>query len=1130
MSQDSQHPRAQWCDMTGIEIRDQVEGLVHDARVRRLVELGTASLTDPSITAAIDELEAGSRYERALALWTCYGSQDGKRVLRRCVDESATIRKLAVSLVPLACDDAQALSALDVVPPRLHLHLIQRLRRANRQEPIDCHLLRLRERGDRRVESVMAYGSPDVVGQLAGALGDHPARAAWKRLARMHPLFTADRLARDIDDGEGSGEWLADVADVVIPLVAEHHPDRALTLVNALHHIIPLARINLMRLSERLPREVTDLVLASNEVAATALSNRTRMLDGERIVQLMRRYPIAVGPNYWQWLGRLPAHDRELVFLAIDQSPELPNVLWFSILAKLPRQARARAVERALAGQGPIAKVISENELAPLFGFDQATARLSGDFHHPDVSIRDAAYTALINVAKIEPEHLNEILLMLEGGQFDQGGVKASMLRALRSLPPAVWSHRHLPRVGELIRWTLDSADFSHHEFSVIVEVLTRLAVVDSDWTRTWLTTLFRERSTFFSVRYNKPQPRTLRRILAEALDPLAADWEARDQVELMLSLSSLLGDELQAAPTLVASLLRLIEHRRVHSQVDQSIRTLMRQLPSALSDLLPRLLADNPARYRIWAIASWMNHRRQDLLTPFLSAPFLDGPFGEPKSRYPMPFTTGFAHWTANQQTIYAAMISEMTGSPAGDQPAAMFAIERFPHLAWTTPDRLITLAETDHDGEAVRIAALIRLGRLDGAEGLPALIDALGDERARHAIYAIGRLIRSIPPQNALLLLLGIQSDKVTVTKQVVRFIGELPIEEAFQCLLVLDAQELHRDVRVALIRSLDRWLDRDEAWRILERSVASPALTIAEAPLDLPVAGLSKRAEERLVSLLVTALSRDDSALQRHVLRRLSSDPLPDRTERFAPLLGPLLTQSDKWDRNLAVNALMSTYGGRNDALIANMLASVIPNRSVLKEVVETLCRFSRTLGASRLDVARQFISALAADPVVVDQRCRLAIEWLPSLEIADLFESLSQRDLLTPIALARSIDALTGLTFGRYRDIFLMIPQSHSRQVRRWRHPLRFQNYARAQYGDTAQELARFPAVDRMKLVDAFRAVPDERLRAIAAAALIGIGAGHGWTPERREHLDRFKTDPSPMVAALAQFTFPDEFAV
>src|SRR5260221_7174136 len=86
-----------------------------------------------------------------------------------------------------------------------------------------------------------------------------------------------------------------------------------------------------------------------------------------------------------------------------------------------------------------------------------------------------------------------------------------------------------------------------------------------------------------------------------------------------------------------------------------------------------------------------------------------------------------------------------------------------------------------------------------------------------------------------------------KVTVAKEVVRLLGELPGEESYQELMAVDGQQLHRDVRVALLRSLWNHLDREETWRILEREARSPDMTVAVSTAHMSIARDSRHEQQ-------------------------------------------------------------------------------------------------------------------------------------------------------------------------------------------------------------------------------------------------------------------------------------------
>ena len=53
-------------------------------------------------------------------------------------------------------------------------------------------------------------------------------------------------------------------------------------------------------------------------------------------------------------------------------------------------------------------------------------------------------------------------------------------------------------------------------------------------------------------------------------------------------------------------------------------------------------------------------------------------------------------------------------------------------------------------------------------------------------------------------------------------------------------------------------------------------------------------------------------------------------------------------------------------------------------------------------------------------------------------------------------------------------------------------------------------------------------PDPILRRFALAALVGLAQSpRGWDRVLRDRLDAYRRDPSTLVAAAAQFTFPPD---
>ncbi len=92
-----------------------------------------------------------------------------------------------------------------------------------------------------------------------------------------------------------------------------------------------------------------------------------------------------------------------------------------------------------------------------------------------------------------------------------------------------------------------------------------------------------------------------------------------------------------------------------------------------------------------------------------------------------------------------------------------------------------LASFACVDAPDKAVRDMALWALGEADAARGAPELLRALGDERARIAIYALRRIVLDLPAAEAMRLVAGFPLHPVTVGKEAIRLAGDLRTRQA-------------------------------------------------------------------------------------------------------------------------------------------------------------------------------------------------------------------------------------------------------------------------------------------------------------------------------------------------------------
>ncbi|MBI3972493.1 MAG: hypothetical protein HY332_14530 [Chloroflexi bacterium] len=1070
--------------MSPNELLRELEPLPHDDRMRRMVEVGRRAAVDPSVAATLASFEQGGFYERWLALQSCFGSRDGSHVLRALADPSRAIRRRAAGLAALVGDDAQVQAALEKLPLPDRTVLLRRLYQRRRYAPVDAYLETLAGRSDDDLPRSLPFGSSAVVSRhLEQAL---PAAGLddWERLARLHPDFAADALQRRAAAAEQLDPRLIWQANAMLPILVETRPDRALDLVRALLRHVSLASLPVQRLAGRRPADVADLLLASGDAARVSFDGVAQRLDLDRLQALIARHGSTL--HGWQpWLHRLSPAQRAAIYAAgsrgwRDADGCLPE--WLVTL--LPHDQREQEGRRHLALPALATRPTQRLPYAAFLPWDDALRTLEPFIRHPDAELRAAALSALVFAARFHRDRLPDLLTLVRARRYEQDPVRRALLVAMANLPPGMWRAAHLDDLGQIIRDALDAADLSAATAGAAERLVGNLLPFHPAWCAGWLATLVRERGqVYFHGLGDRLSDADVRRIAPELL-PVLRSWETREREAHLISVAWSLGRRLRVFDGLVEILERVLRETRSAGIADRALALIAEHRRDRLASLVPDLLREDKSWITRPVVYAYLHRRRQDLLTPFLGQQAYRGRFSTGKTRFVLPLTAGFHRWTPAQQAMFAKTLHSIVGDGERDVPAVLRAIDQLAALPAVPPTRLVQLAGADSPKPVVRDAALRALARLDASQGVPTLIEALGDDRARIAIYALRRALLEMPAVQALSYLRAAPLEKVTVAKEVVRLLGDLRTDEAYCDLLALDGRELHRDVRVAVLRALWNHLGQAETWIIFERAAVSPDPALASVVGRIPVDRLSPDAQQRLAGLLATLLGHPDPKARLDALGRCAQLPVIDAEQALlSPLLAALHSPLPD-ECAAAAAAAFATYTGRDAHLVGQVIARLIDNRRALRTAVHALEGALRWNRRHLLPTARAVLAVLEADPLTATLRVSLAISALQGEELAELLSRLATADGLHADALAAGVQAI---------------------------------EHGAAARSDPA-ELARLEA----KLA----AGGDERLRRLALAALIAQARPpHGWDDERLARLRTYRTDPSRLVAAAAQFTLP-----
>jgi hypothetical protein len=455
-----------------------------------------------------------------------------------------------------------------------------------------------------------------------------------------------------------------------------------------------------------------------------------------------------------------------------------------------------------------------------------------------------------------------------------------------------------------------------------------------------------------------------------------------------------------------------------------------------------------------------------------------MTGRFATGRTHWVIDFGSGYNRWTSRQQRLYAGGLIGLLREEKRDVPTLSFAIKALARLAFVDASAVIPFASDRRP--PLREMAVRSLPWLDGGQGIPVLIECLGDDRARWAIYALRKSFSEMPRSRVLAELRAVPTNKVTVAKEVVRLLGEMGGEEAYRDLLALDRPGVHRDVRIALLRALWDHLDRPDTWRVFERAAADPDWVLSTKLADIPLGRLSTEAEARVVELLAKILSRAEPEARLELLKRAAYLPLRDeRRSLFSRLLDHMGAKSPD-EALAALGAVLQRMMPGEAKVVSARLSELAPRRQLLVAFVPAVvARTGPYAAGHHMSVAQGLLAALQGDPLAVPQFIHLSSRLRGWLDLADTFIQLSGRDLLHYDAMVAALAAVHHVVHPELLEAKL--------------------------------------AKER-----------DPRLRRLALAALEQAASpNNGWTTERRARLLVYQRDPSPAVSGPASFIFPPE---
>ena len=1118
--------------MNAAALLADLEPLTHNARIRRMIDIGRASARgDEKSRALLAELRASpDAYPRFLALFGANGARDGASVLASVNDPSRLLRRTAARLASILCSDAEVAEALArIVERRTARRLLGFLARRRRHAPIDAFLTgRLAKGRDNDAVDLLPLSSEPVLKAHLSVLEEAGSPLAWDRLAARHPALVASLITSRLAGSKSLDFRQRYRFMPLLGKLAKRAPDATLKLVQAFFDIgeEPYSLAGAVReLLRQRPRETFDILRARHENARPVqppgafgivrFDKVAHRLGPERLEYIITRATgtLADGKKARRWFLRLSEEDRAAIvraflkggrgsfgaFLFRHIPPTGPDAAareqaferWSraaqssegtispEILDWLSKDLREREARRHLTQcESLTSKPERRMPYARLLPFAEAKTVLAPWLGHPEGEERAKAQRILLASVLHDPASMPSALESVRARKFEQDPVRFAMIDALAGLPVARYSKEHLDSVGVVLQDALDAADLSNATSSAAERLVVRLFRLDGPWGARWLSKLLETRGTVSTYGLGEGLTEPEVRALSPAIAELAHDWATRERAGALINLAQSLNIRLRAVSPLVSALERLARELPFAGVAAISLGLLKKHVRPRFMEIVPSLITADKSYVLLPDVASFISLKRQDLLAPLLESKPMTGRFATGRAHWVIDFVSGHTRWTARQQGLYADGLVGLLREEKRDVPTLSFAIKTLVRLAFVDARAVLPFASDPRP--PLREMAVRSLPWLDGGQGIPVLIECLGDDRARYAIYSLRKSFSEMPRSRVLAELRAVPTTKVTVAKEVVRLLGEMGGEEAYRDLLALDRPGVHRDVRIALLRALWDHLDRPETWSIFERAATDPDWVLSSKLADIPLGRLSTEAEARVVELLARILSRAEPEARLDLLKRAAYLPLRDeRRSLFTRLVNHMGAKSPD-EAQAALAAVLNRMTPGEASAVTARLRELAPNRKLLVAFVPAVLARTGPYAAGHLvKVAEGLLAALKGDPLAVPQFIELTSRLSGWRDLGDAFINLSGRDLLHYDAMVAALSAIQHCV-----------------------HP---------------EPLEEKLSKER-----------DPRLRRLALAALQKAASpNNGWTMERRARLLAYQRDPSPAVAGPASFVFPPD---
>ena len=1067
----------------------QLDGMHFGDRMRALVQLGRLSKDDLALRNLIADWSASALYDRLLALQTAFGSRDATLPLKALADPSMHMKRRGIKVASVLCSDEQLVAASGTLPVRTRRSLIHELRRRRRLDVIETILDHVLQRDRPEFIGCLPYGPEACVARHIEGATTRMAPTDWARLAKRHPRLVHDALLELVGQGKAKDYTVLQVVNSVLPPLAR--AKLVLSSVPILRAMLSMFQISdlapsVQPLVAKFPSGMLELALELEIPLSATWSEVLNDVLLDRLIELNRQQPNVVNAQNFK---RLRPERRAPVFEAFQHLWRSCNgFVTKSIVEALPMAQRTAEARRHLRLQEIVGNESGRMSYAALLPWDESLTVIKEYMKSKDVDTRASAMYNQISSARFSRDRVGDALQLVVQRRYENDLVRRSMLRALSELPMGVWKAEHLEPLRSIIADTLAAVDLSSDTIRNLNELIFRLFQQQPDFAVEMVILFVQKRDNslqYVYSQYGRLAPPDVSQELEKALLPSVHQWMERKEYGKVTALASKLDKHFAVSPAFwqIMEKMALESGDRWETQLVVDTMSRSKTGRGSLTRLVPQLLDTDPSCIHNSVVNSMLQRRMPGLLTRFLTPADWRGKFNPNGQVRILIFDECPQMWTREQHRIYAAALTAFIRDTTQAEHNQIRYIKLLARLHYTTEsaDAIAAFAE-DSSRPVICETAVRALAHLDEGNGVPCLLEALGDSRARIAIYTIGRVLKSMGADETLSTLKSVRTQKVTVLKEIMRLIGDLETGDALEYLLQKEREPgLHVDVRLAILRRLWGFAAWTGVRPVLERAAADSEKEVAKLIVELPAEGTTDADKALLLHLLILTLSHPHPEVRLAALRRAAVQPLPDPSCQLALHLSRIVSASrPEAEVRLAATALFKHYSAAQPDRVASAFAALLPDRKTLAAVLAGFLPLANL--PSFAAAAAAVRAVLASDPLCTTLHLRLLCHSLAGVELHDAVAELAPRLHADALVVAEA-----------------EVEASYTRK-----------------------------GAQLHVLEERLRDSMSEQGRRLGLAALKGVARGPDrWTAECRRALGWYRGDDSVLVAEAAAFVFPPD---